>query len=246
MPDARGDRTGFKGQRYKTQLLAESSYRDIFDDYLEFLGPRLVEARRLLKQNGTLYFHIDYREAHYCKVLLDEILAARLPQRDHLGLRLRRAREGSWPASTTPSSSTRRTRAYHFDRTRSIAIPYMAPGLVGAGEGGAGQAPDRVWWHTIVPTTARKARLPDAEARGHRPPHGLASTEPVTGASTSSPERDARSCCRTGGRHYVVVDVNPEACRVMRKRLGVTDSLEPAAPQADLSDEAELRLASLF
>jgi len=72
-PDANGDRTGFGGRRYASRLLSESSYKDSFDDYLEFLAPRLEEARRLLTTSGTLYFHIDYREAHYCKLLLDEI-----------------------------------------------------------------------------------------------------------------------------------------------------------------------------
>ncbi|MEA2226031.1 MAG: hypothetical protein QOE67_1313, partial [Solirubrobacteraceae bacterium] len=71
--DAQGERVGFQGRRYRTRLLAESSYRDAFDDYLGFLAPRLEHARRLLREDGTLYFHIDYREAHHCKLLLDEI-----------------------------------------------------------------------------------------------------------------------------------------------------------------------------
>ena len=71
--DEAGDRTGFQGRRYATRLLGESSYRDSFEDYLAFLEPRLEEARRLLAQEGTLYFHIDYREAHYCKLLLDRV-----------------------------------------------------------------------------------------------------------------------------------------------------------------------------
>ena len=71
--DADGDRIGFGGRRYRTALLESSSYRDQFDDYLSFIGPRLEAAYRLLKQSGTFYFHIDYREAHYCKLLLDEI-----------------------------------------------------------------------------------------------------------------------------------------------------------------------------
>src|SRR5580704_5637407 len=68
-----GERKGFQGRRYTTRLLAESSYSDAFDDYLEFLAPRLEQAHRLLAREGTLYFHIDYREAHHCKLLLDEI-----------------------------------------------------------------------------------------------------------------------------------------------------------------------------
>ena len=68
-----GDRTGFGGRRYATKLLAESSYKDDFDDYLGFLGPRLEEMRRVLHPTGTLYLHLDYREAHYVKLLLDEL-----------------------------------------------------------------------------------------------------------------------------------------------------------------------------
>ena len=63
----------FRVAATRRRLLAESSYGDAFDDYLAFLAPRLGEARRLLAPEGTLYFHIDYREAHYCKLLLDEI-----------------------------------------------------------------------------------------------------------------------------------------------------------------------------
>ena len=68
-----GDRTGFAGQRYSTVKIGSQAYNDIFDDFLTFLEPRLIEARRILKPNGSLYFHIDYREVHYCKVLLDQI-----------------------------------------------------------------------------------------------------------------------------------------------------------------------------
>ena len=68
-----GDRIGFKGHRYRTTILGESAYGDSFDDYLGFLEPRLIEARRVLTRDGSLFFHIDYREAAYCKVLLDSI-----------------------------------------------------------------------------------------------------------------------------------------------------------------------------
>ena len=74
--DETGGRTGFKGRRYRTELLAESSFGDRFEDYLAFLAPRLEHAHRLLDREGTLYFHIDYREAHRCKLLLDEIFGA--------------------------------------------------------------------------------------------------------------------------------------------------------------------------
>ena len=71
--DEEGDRTGFAGRRYRTTKLGSASFGDVFDDYLAFLEPRLVEARRVLASHGSLYLHVDYREVHYCKVLLDRI-----------------------------------------------------------------------------------------------------------------------------------------------------------------------------
>nr|MBP8857968.1 site-specific DNA-methyltransferase [Anaerolineaceae bacterium] len=68
-----GDRTGFQGRRYQTVKLGSRSYTDMYDDYLAFLEPRLQQAHRVLKPHGSLYFHIDYREVHYCKVLLDQV-----------------------------------------------------------------------------------------------------------------------------------------------------------------------------
>src|SRR4051812_30448156 len=68
-----GDRVGFGGRSHASELLSSSSYRDSFEDYLGFLEPRLREVRRVLHGSGTLYLHIDYREAHYVKLLLDEI-----------------------------------------------------------------------------------------------------------------------------------------------------------------------------
>ncbi len=70
---ANGDRVGFQGKRYRTIPLGTISFSDIFDDYLAFLEPRLREAHRVLAPHGSLYFHVDYREVHYCKVLLDTI-----------------------------------------------------------------------------------------------------------------------------------------------------------------------------
>jgi site-specific DNA-methyltransferase (adenine-specific) len=68
-----GDRTGFGGRRYRTIQLGSSSYADVHDDYLDFLEPRLVEMRRVLRPSGSLYLHLDPREVHYAKVLCDVV-----------------------------------------------------------------------------------------------------------------------------------------------------------------------------
>src|SRR5260370_931696 len=74
--DEAGDRVGFGGRRYRTELVeggTGAGYGDRFDDFLGFLRPRMEEAYRVLSETGSLFFHIDYREVHYCKVMLDEI-----------------------------------------------------------------------------------------------------------------------------------------------------------------------------
>ena len=166
--DPAGDRTGFGGRRYATRLLEESSYRDAFDDYLAFLAPRLAEVRRLLHPTGTLYFHIDYREAHYCKLLLDELFGREAFLNELIwaydyGAKARRR----WPQKhDTILVYVKDPAGYHFDSDAVDREPYMAPGLVTPEQAARGKRPTSVIWHTIVsPTGREKTGYPDAEAR---------------------------------------------------------------------------------
>ena len=144
------------------------------DDYLGFLEPLLHEARRLLTPSGTLYLHIDYREAHYVKVLLDAVfgrdafLNEIIWAYDFGG----RARD-RWPAKhDTILVYVRTPGAHFFDQDAVERIPYLAPGLVGPEKAARGKLPTDVWWHTIVPTNGRgEDRLPEPEARGDPAPH---------------------------------------------------------------------------
>ena len=149
---ATGGRIGFKGQAYETVKGALYSYDDRFEDYWEFLQPRLEEAWRLLDEQGTLYLHLDYREAHYAKVALDALFG-----RDHFlneivwaydyGARARRR----WPAKhDTILVYVKNTKEYHFDNEEVDREPYMAPGLVKPEKAARGKLPTDVWWHTIV------------------------------------------------------------------------------------------------
>ncbi len=51
------------------------SYNDRFthSTWLTFMKNRLEIAKKLLAPNGTIFVHLDHNEAHYCKVLMDEI-----------------------------------------------------------------------------------------------------------------------------------------------------------------------------
>jgi site-specific DNA-methyltransferase (adenine-specific) len=232
VPDTDGDRVGFQGRRYATRLLAESSYRDAFDQYLEFIAPRLTEAHRLLHRTGTLYFHIDYREAHYCKLLLDEVFGRDNFLNEIIWAYDYGARAKSrWPAKhDTILVYVKDIDAYHFDADAVDREPYMAPGLVTPEKVARGKLPTDVWWHTIVPTNGReKTGYPTQKPEGIVRRMVLASSRPgdwcldfFAGSGTLGAVSAAE------GRGYVLIDSNPEACRVMERRLGVTANAGPA------------------
>ena len=221
--DENGDRTGFQGRRYATRLLEESSYRDDFDDYLGFLEPRLREVRRLLKESGTLYLHIDYREAHYVKLLLDEIFGRdcflnEIVWAYDYGARPRRR----WPAKhDTILVYVKDPERYWFDAEAVEREPYMAPGLVTAEKAARGKLPTDVWWHTIVsPTGKEKTGYPTQKPEGVLRRIVQASSQPgdwcldcFAGSGTLG------SVAASLGRHFVLIDSNPEAVAVARKRL---------------------------
>ena len=221
--DEAGDRTGFQGLRYRTEIIGRSSYEDSHDDYLAFLEPRLREAHRILAPTGSFFLHIDYREAHYCKILLDEIFGRAsfmneiIWAYDYGGRAKRR-----WSAKhDTIFWYARDPRAYTFNFDEMDRIPYMAPGLVGKEKAARGKTPTDVWWHTIVsPTGGEKTGYPTQKPLGvlerivkvHSNP-GDTVLDFFAGSGTTG-EAAARN-----GRSYILVDSNPEAARVMATRL---------------------------
>jgi site-specific DNA-methyltransferase (adenine-specific) len=221
--DGSGDRVGFGGRRYRSRLLQTLSYDDAFADYLAFLEPRLERARELLAPHGTLYFHIDYREAHYCKLLLDEVFGRdaflnELIWSYDYGAKPRRR----WPAKhDTILVYVRTPGAHFFDADAVEREPYMAPGLVDAEKAARGKRPTDVWFHTIVPTNGReKTGYPTQKPEGVLRRMVAASSrpggwclDPFAGSGTLG------AVCQALGRRFVLVDHHPVAIEVMRSRL---------------------------
>jgi site-specific DNA-methyltransferase (adenine-specific) len=228
-----GERGGFGGRRYRTQLLRTLSFEDRFGDYLGFLEPRLRRARELLAPHGTLYFHIDYREAHYCKLLLDEIFGREAFLNELIwaydfGAKPRRR----WPAKhDTILVYVHTPGAHHFDADAVEREPYMAPGLVGPEKARRGKRPTDVWFHTIVPTNGtEKTGYPTQKPEGvlrrivaasSRP--GGWCLDPFAGSGTLG------AVCRQLGRRFVLVDENPVAIGTILERLS-----EPGVSQLPL------------
>ena len=229
--DAAGDRTGFGGQRYRTEKTGggDAAYSDSFDDYIGFLRARMVEAHRILSATGSLFLHIDPREVHYAKVMLDEVFAldggaGRACFQNEIiwaydyGARATKR----WPAKHDNILwYTKDPAHYTFNLAASDRIPYMAPGLVGAEKAARGKSPTDVWWHTIVsPTGKEKTGYPTQKPLGilerivrvHSNP-GDTVLDFFAGSGTTG------VAAARNRRDYILIDQNPDACAMMQARL---------------------------
>nr|WP_205207874.1 DNA methyltransferase [Arthrobacter sp. 147(2020)] len=232
--DGTGDRVGFKGHSYSTVKGMLASYDDAFEDYWEFLAPRLAEAWRLLTDDGTLYVHLDYREVHYVKVMLDALFGRESFLNEIIWAYDYGARAKSrWPAKHDNILVYVKDPAnYYFDSSGVDREPYMAPGLVTPEKAALGKLPTDVWWHTIVsPTGREKTGYPTQK------PEGLLRRA----VTASSREGDwvldffagsgtLGAVAAKLGRRFVCVDQNPQAIEVMSSRLG--QYCEPSTPAA--------------
>ena len=223
MEEGEGDRTGFGGRRYETVRLGSRSFDDVFDDYLGFLEPFLVESRRLLKPSGSLYLHLDYREAHYAKVLLDQIFGRECFVNEIIWAYDFGGRpKNRWPAKHDTILFYAKNPARNlFNADEVERIPYMAPGLVGPGEGSAGKAPDgHLVAHDRESDGQGEAGVPHAEAAGRAEAHrervvasGWAGGRPGGGSGTTG------AAALALGRRFVLADHSEEAFEVMRSRF---------------------------
>ncbi|RIL04971.1 MAG: site-specific DNA-methyltransferase [Proteobacteria bacterium] len=240
-----GDRTGFQGKRYRTIKLGSSSYEDSFDDYLGFLEPRFKEARRILRADGSFFLHVDYREVHYCKVLLDQIFGRESFINEIIWSYDYGARSRSrWSAKHDNILWYAKDREnYVFRYDEMDRIPYMAPGLVGPEKAARGKTPTDVWWNTIVSpngkektgyATQKPLAIIERIVRIHSNPGDLV-IDFFAGSGTLG-EAAARL-----GRSFLLIDNNPVAIKTMAKRLapygveyencdGLVDDAQPPPP----------------
>ncbi|GAA1997332.1 site-specific DNA-methyltransferase [Microbacterium pumilum] len=227
---ATGSRVGFKGQTYDTVKGTLHSYDDAFTDYWAFLEPRLLEAWRLLTPDGTLYLHLDYREVHYAKVVLDAMFGRESFLNEIIWAYDYGARSKTkWPTKhDNVLVYVKDPENYVWNGQDVDREPYMAPGLVTPEKVALGKLPTDVWWHTIVPPASKERT-------------GYATQKPVgiirRMIQASSSEGDwildffagsgtTGAAARQLGRRFVLVDSNPEAIAVMQRRLddGALDS----------------------
>jgi site-specific DNA-methyltransferase (adenine-specific) len=225
--DDEGDRIGFGGNRYRTERGESRSYLDSFDDYIGFLMSRMEEAKRVLAPNGSLFLHVDQRESHYCKVLLDQVFGRGSFMNEIIwsydyGGRSKR----KWPAKhDTIFWYAVDPKNYTFNADNIDRIPYMAPSLVGKEKAARGKIPTDVWWQTIVPTNGK-------ERTGYPTQKPIAILDRIVKVHSNAGElvMDFFAGSGTTGvaaakndRRFVLVDANNEAVQIAAKRLNEYD-----------------------
>lgn len=216
--------SGFGGRKYVHRVVSDYAYKDAFSDYIDgFLGPRLLEAHRLLRRDGTLYLHLDMREVHYAKVFLDSVFGRDCFLNEVIwsydyGGRGRRC----WPKKhDNILVYTKEPGGHVFNWDDIDRVPYLAPDLVGAAKAARGKVPTDVWWQTIVPTNSK-------ERTGYPTQKPIQLARRIIRASSSPGGTVLDFFAGSGtvgeaaeelGRDWCLVDSNEAAIEVMKQRF---------------------------
>ena len=218
-----GDRTGFGGKKYSTEVVSKAGYADKFENYEEFLEPRLKEAHRILSKDGSLFFHIDWRESHRCRLLLEKIFGDDCCINELIWAYDFGGRgKNKWPTKhDTIFWFAKDPENYTFNYEEIDRIPYLAPELVGKEKAERGKTPTDVWWNTIVPTngkektgypTQKPLKILERIVRVHSNPSDLV-LDFFAGSGTTG------DAALRNGRDVILIDENIEAIEVMNKRF---------------------------
>lgn len=219
-----GGHLGFGDKRYARESTGKvMSYADSFDDYHKFIGERVQEAYRVLKPNGSMFMHLDYREVHYVKVMMDQIFGRssfinEIIWHYDFGGRSKK----KWSAKHDNILwYAKNPKGYTYNYDKIDRIPYLAPGLVGPTKAAKGKCPTDCWWSTIVPTngkertgypTQKPIKVLDRLIRVHTNPGDIV-LDFFAGSGTTG-EAAANNGCS-----FIMVDENEKAIEVMTARL---------------------------
>jgi site-specific DNA-methyltransferase (adenine-specific) len=225
-------RPDFAGRAAHYEITSAHAYRDDmpFEEYLAWLEANLVEFRRVLKDTGSLYLHLDWHAVHYAKVILDRLFG-RANFRGEIiwaydfGGRPRNA----WPRKHDNILWYSKGDTWTFNRADMDRLPYLAPGLVGPEKAARGKLPTDAWFTTIVPTASRDRTgwptqkpilILERIIKASSNPGELV-LDPFVGSGTSA------VAAQRLGRKYLVADFDPAAVAITEARLARATAGKP-------------------
>jgi len=226
----KGDRVGFNNKSYQSIAISSYQYRDMFDSYVDWLMERISESYRLLKANGSMFVHLDYREVHYVKVAMD-LLFGRYNMMNEIiwsydyGGRGKR----TWPKKHDNILwYVKDVNNYTFNYDAIDRLPYMAPELVTAEKRERGKIPTDVWWNTIVPTNGK-------ERTGYPSQKPLGIIDRIIKVHSNTGDLVLDFFAGSGtigesankyGRKFILIDENEQAIQVMKQRFSGFENLD--------------------
>lgn len=234
----------FSGRNYNVVFGDQNevrSFTDIWEGgmpgYLTWLNARLLEMKRLLKPNGSIYIHLDYHACHYVKVEMDKIFGYESFRNEILWCyeKPTSGKAKHWPRTTdTILYYTKNTDKEHTFNIDSVRIPHSEktkanykPGLKGSTYGyditlnEKGKVPWN-WW-VIAP--AYKSLIENIGYPTQKPEKLL---ERIIKASSNPGSIVADFFCGGGttpvvaqrlGRRWIAADISKIAVSVTRDRL---------------------------
>ena len=214
----------------KKQAIHGKSYSDTFENFIEFIKLRILEAYRILTPRGSLYFHIDYREAHYCKIMLDTIFGRASFINEIIWAYDYGARSRTrWSAKhDTIFWYVKDPNNYIFNYDEMERIPYMSPELVGAEKAEKGKTVTDTWWHTIVATNGKErlgypTQKPLGIVRRLVKVSSLPNSVVMDFFAGSGTLGEAALEC---GRDFILIDNNIEALTTMQGRFRDVENID--------------------
>ena len=232
--DGEPTRAGFRGKPTAYEPVSDLAWDDDLplDEHLAALEARIREVQRVLAPHGSLYLHVDWRTVHHVRLLLDRVFGAErflnelIWAYDYGG----RARD-RWPRKHDTILWYAKGPTWTFERDQVGRVPYLAPGLVGPEKAARGKLPTDVWWMTIVPPAS-------AERTGYPTQKPVRLLERIVAASSRPGELVLDPYAGSGttgvaaarlGRRWLLVDRNPEAVAIARRRLAAAPGPEAGA-----------------
>jgi len=224
---AEGNIVGYGGKKYQARTKSQHSYNDNFGEgYVDFIRARIERIYPLLKSNGSLFLHVDYREVHYLKCMMDEVFGRTNFINEIIWAYDYGARSNKkWsPKHDNILWYVKDKDNYVFNYDAISKIPYMAPSLVSEEKVKKGKTPTDVWWCSIVGTNSKER----ASAKGYPTQKPLKILERIV--QVHSNEGDVVLDCFAGSgtagvaaiknnRKAILMDENPTAVAIIKERI---------------------------
>lgn len=157
-----------------------------------------------LSEDGSFYLHLDHADAHYVKVLLDELLGRDKFLNEIIWVRdFGKPAQDTWPTRhDTILVYVKNPRHYYYSIEQIDREPYMAPSLVSAEKARRGKLPTDVWWHTLLRTQKEDPNQPQRLLQRIM----AASSQPGSWVlGINAPENAFTGAAKCLERHYVLI-----------------------------------------